>query len=151
MNKQIYEKMRDISVLFSSGIPAPLPGVQAAAVNSGDDVRTRKAWKGIFRGWSLFSRSWTNSIKHSAGTSRCSPRYQNSTLSHFPWETLNYSTKSQTLEPVKPGLTSCLYHCHSLWPWTTVKTTGLWGRLNKITYVKCLPCCWAHTRQLLKT
>lgn len=32
MNKQIYEKMRDIPVLFSTSIPAPLPGVQATAV-----------------------------------------------------------------------------------------------------------------------
>ena len=105
--------------------------------------------RGLPRSRSLSSKSWTNSIKHSAGSSRCPPNYQHSPISHLPWENLKENRKNtdlQTLEPVRPGPTSCLCHGPSVKPGTTVKTTGLSWSLCKITDIKDLPWWLAHNR-----
>lgn len=105
MNKQIYEKMREIPVLFTTSLPTPLLGVQATAVNSGDDVWTRRAWKRILQKPKLILKKLDQ--LHQAQW--CPQKYQHSTLSPFPWEIVKCSIKN-------PDFGACKTWAHMLGP-----------------------------------
>lgn len=127
-------------VLTNECIPAPLPGGQMLQWTVEIMCISEGPGRGSFRSRSSSSKSWTNSIKHRAATSTCS---ESASILPFAilhgrrWSTME---RIQTLEHVKPGPTSCLYHWLPAWPWTTVKTRGLSWRFNKIT-CKRLPWC----------
>lgn len=105
MNKQIYEKMREIPVLFTTSLPTPLLGVPATAVNSGDDVWTRRAWKRILQKPKLILKKLDQ--LHQAQC--CPQKYQHSTLSPFPWEIVKCSIKN-------PDFGACKTWAHMLGP-----------------------------------
>lgn len=90
MNKQIPEKMREIPVLFTTSVLTLLLGVQATAVNGGDNVWTWRAWKRILQKPKLILKKLDQLLQ----AQWCPPKYQHSTLSLFPWEIAKCSIKN---------------------------------------------------------
>lgn len=125
MKKWMHERMKDISVPFSTSISAPLPNSQTTAAR--DYVHIWRAWKRVLQKQKLILKElhWLHHAEcwHKGMLKQC----QRSTLSHLPWETLKCNRKNLDF-----GACKTWAHILSL-PLTTVKITGLSWRLNKVT------------------